>query len=99
MKEKINEEIHKKILNLFYRTYLRSGEVIVDNRSLVIAKEAHVERWIVEFVLRQHIVKKEKELLERNRLSHCICIEPIRKEKARDNGDYCERCYKELKDK
>jgi len=48
----------QQILDLFYRTELRTGEKIIDNRSITISKELGISTQVIDGILARHLNDK-----------------------------------------
>ena len=73
----------KKILELFYRTELREGEDVIDNRSPLIAKELNLNISMVNQTLDREIKRKVKALddsIKSNSNIHIDDLEVIHEE-------------------
>ena len=68
-------ESHKdKVMNLFYRTKLREGEKVIDNRDSHIAKELGLSTQIVCVIITRNLNEKMKELNNRPELTEDSAI-------------------------
>lgn len=50
-KNPLTEDQKKKIKELFYRTTLREGEIIVDNSSAAISKELNIPKKKIQYFI------------------------------------------------
>jgi hypothetical protein len=58
MKRFITNTYRKRVIKLFYRTTLRSGEDVIDNRDGSIAKELGINTGIVHAILQREMKEK-----------------------------------------
>lgn len=64
-KVEYTQEDLDNILRLFYRTELRPGEKVIDNRDETIAKETGIHLPTVQRLISEHLIKKRIKLDKR----------------------------------
>lgn len=57
-----NQPKEADVLKLFYRTELRNGEKIIDNRTTIIAKELDLHPGEVNWIISEHLNEKFNKL-------------------------------------